>query len=44
MEKGNCRGTPKEWRSRNGGEVNGEDKEVSAGGGGERRKERLKKA
>lgn len=34
MEKGKCRGTPKEWRSRNGGEVNGEDKEVGAGGVG----------
>lgn len=41
MEKKKCGGTLKEWRSRIGGEENGEDKEV---GGGVRRKERLKKA
>jgi len=41
MEKKNCGGTLKEWRSKTRGEVNGEDKGVV---GGVRRKERLKKA
>ncbi len=31
MEKKKCGGTLKEWRSRIGGEVNGEDKEVGGG-------------
>lgn len=33
MEGKNCGGTPKEWRRRIGGEVNGEDKELDEGGG-----------